>query len=284
MGLGALNADSLANVTEKAVRVDPPVHTPGAYDPQALYVALYGFPGSSTLGALGEQPLQQTVDRAVRLAERYVGLGRPVVPAFELIGSVASAFAGSDGDYSNEFPPELFLPWIDAAEDNGFHVLIDLQSGRARFPDQAREYAELWRRPNVSMALDPEWRVRAPQTPGGGTIGTVDAAEVNETTWYLDELTRSEGLPPKLLVLHQFDPSMITDKSSIAGTDRVQVVMHMDGFGTLARKRGSWGRMVADLPPGSRTGWKNFFDEDSPTPTPAETLDNTPTPMWVSYQ
>ena len=58
----------------------------------------------------------------------------------------------------------------------------------------------------------------------------------------------------------------------------------MDGFGTLARKRGSWDRMVADLPPGAFTGWKNFYDEDSPTPTPAESVAVSPAPSYISYQ
>ena len=41
--------------------------------------------------------------------------GRPVVPTFEIIATVASSSAGSDGDYSNEFPNSKFQPWIDAA-------------------------------------------------------------------------------------------------------------------------------------------------------------------------
>ena len=42
--------------------------------------------------------------------------------------------------------------------------------------------------------------------------------------------------------------------------------------------------MIADLPPTAATGWKNFYDEDRPTPTPAQTLAVTPRPIYVSYQ
>ena len=84
--------------------------------------------------------------------------------------------------------------------------------------------------------------------------------------------------------MHQFTPSMITNKEQIRGTDLVQVVIQMDGFGTLERKRGSWSRTVADLPAGAFAGWKNFYDEDSPTPTPAQTMANEPQPRYVSYQ
>ena len=91
-------------------------------------------------------------------------------------------------------------------------------------------------------------------------------------------------LPPKMLIVHQFTPSMITNKSSIRGTAHVHVLLQMDGFGSLILKRGSWERMVAELPPGAKTGWKNFFVEDRPTPTPGQTMANTPTPSYVSYQ
>ena len=281
--IGPLGDGSLADVTERAVRVDPP-DPAGAFDPSALYVALYGHPGSPVLGALGEQGPDAAADRVRRVADGYVGDGRRVVPTFELIGSVASSAAGADGDYSNEFGVERFLPFIDVAARRDYHVVIDLQSGRSSFPAQAREYEPHLSFPHVSLALDPEWRGDAPFRPGGGRIGTVDAVEVNQTIDWLDDLIVRRNLPPKCLIVHQFTPSMITNKQRIRGTDRVQVLLQMDGFGTLAMKRTSWQRLVDDLPPGALTGWKNFYDEDRPTPTPAQTLANSPTPTYVSFQ
>ncbi len=265
--------------------MDPPEPTaPGAYDPTALYIALYGHPGSRVLGVLGERSPSGSASFARQLAAGYQGFGRPGVPCCELIGSVAAANAGGDGDYSNEFPVSKFQPWIDVAAANGFHVVVDLQSGRARFPDQAREYVDVIAQPNVSLALDPEWRGDPPFRPGGGRIGTVDAAEVNETIDWLDDLIRARGLPRKMLILHQFTPSMITNKRLIRGTQRVQVVFHMDGFGTLPLKQASFDRMLTDLPDGAVVGWKNFFDEDRPTPTAAQTMAVRPAPVFVSYQ
>ncbi len=270
--------------TKKAVRLDPPPPPTGGWLPDTLYVALYGHPGSSTLGVLGEQGVDQAVARAKTVAAPYGSFGRPVVPTFEIITTVASSEAGSDGDYSNEFPDSKFQPWIDAARANDMHVILDLQPGRSTFPSQAREIEALLAQRNVSLALDPEWRVGPTEQPGGGRIGTVDGAEVNETIDYLDGVIRRFSLPPKMLVVHQFTDSMVTNKAIIRGTPNVQVVFQMDGFGTLSLKLGSWDRMVADLPAGAATGWKNFYDEDSPTPTPAESLSVRPTPIYVSYQ
>lgn len=278
---GTIEIDEPATADEPAVRVEPPL---GAYDREALYVALYGFPGSRTLGVLGEQDAAAGVQRAQEVARPYEQFGRRVVPTFEILASVASFEPGADGDYSNEFGLERFQPHLDAAMAAGMHVVFDLQTGRSRFPDQAREYEALWLFPHTSIALDPEWRVGPNERPGGGFIGSVDAAEVNETIDYIDGLIRTHGLPPKMCIVHQFTPTMITNKEQIRGTDNVQVVIQMDGFGTLDLKRGSWSRTVADLPAGAFMGWKNFYDEDQPTPTPAETMANEPSPRFVSYQ
>lgn len=286
-----------ATVSEPAVRLDPPTVDPppvdpptvdpptsGGFQPGTLYVALYGHPGSTNLGALGEQPLAQALERAQQQAAAYDSFGRPVVPTFEMIATVAAANSGADGDYSNEFADSKFEPWIDAAAAAGMHVILDLQSGRATFPSQAAEIESLLARPNVSLACDPEWRVGPSQRPGGGRIGSVDGTEINEAIDFLDGVIRRKRLPRKMLVVHQFKPSMVTNKSVIRGTENVQVVFHMDGFGSLVLKRGSWGRMVADLPDGALTGWKNFYENDRPTPTPAQTLAQEPTPILVTYQ
>ena len=278
--------DEPAIAATEAVRLDPPdpPDPVGGWVPGSLYVALYGHPGSSTLGVLGEQAVGQSVERTKAVAAQYSSLGRPVVATFEIITTVASSEAGSDGDYSNEFPDSKFQPWIDAALANEMHVILDLQSGRASFPSQAREIEAMLAQRNVSLALDPEWRVGPTQQPGGGRIGTVDGAEVNETIDYLDGVIRRYDLPPKMLVVHQFTPSMVTNKAIIRGTSNVEVVFQMDGFGSLPLKISSWDLMVADLPARVSTGWKNFYDEDSPTPTPAESLAAQPTPIYISYQ
>jgi hypothetical protein len=275
---------STTGPTTSTTTTTVPEPSPGDYDRDALYVALYGFPGSAVLGALGEQDAQASVQRAFDVARPYEQFGRRVVPTFEMLASVASWEAGSSGNYTNTHGLSRFREHVTAAIGADMHMVFDLQPGRARFPDQAREYEAFWRFRNTSIALDPEWRVGPTERPGGGFIGSVDAAEVNETIDYIDDLIRRHDLPPKMCIVHQFTPGMITNKEQIRGTDMVQVVIQMDGFGSLELKRHTWSRTVADLPAGAFTGWKNFYDEDQPTPTPEETMENEPTPHFVSYQ
>lgn len=249
------------------------------------YVAYYGHPGTDDLGALGEQGPAETHARMGEYLEAYAGDGAQVIPAFEIIVSVASAGAGDDGDYSYEWPPDRFDDWISYARDNGVYVILDLQSGREDFLSQAMLYEDLLMLPFVGLALDPEWRLTDDQVHLVQT-GSVDSAEINQVVTWLGDLVRDNGLPQKMLVLHQFKPSMITNRSEIVGRPELQMILQMDGDGTEPQKNATWALLkegAADAP--WAWGWKNFFDEDEPgPPTPESTMGKDPTPVYVSYQ
>ena len=253
--------------------------------PQRRIVALYGQPGDAALGALGEQPLEAAIARAAAVAAPYEALSEvPVVPAFEIIATVASSEAGDDGDYSDEASVAQLRPWVEAAGDAGLYVVLDLQPGRSDFLTQAQRYAELLALPHVGLALDPEWRL-GPDQVHLRQIGSVAVDEVNAVADWLAELTRSRDLPQKLLVLHQFRRSMIAERERLdTGHDELAVLIHADGNGSLPAKLETWRNLHADAPPGVWWGWKNFYDEDAPTPTPQETMAVEPQPLFISYQ
>ena len=145
--------------------------------PGRRMVALYGHPGDTGLGSLGEQPVDAAIARAKQVAASYGALvGEPVVPTFEIITTVASGGAGSDGNYSNESSIEKIRPWVDAARAAGVYVVLDLQPGRTDFLTQAKLYAELLVQPHVGLALDPEWRLQPGQVHMV-QIGSVSAEE-----------------------------------------------------------------------------------------------------------
>jgi hypothetical protein len=248
-------------------------------------IALYGHPGSPVLGVLGEQPLTESIDRVKGLASEYDQLvERPVVPAFEIIATVASGSAGPDGNYANEGDIDELRRLIDAAGEAGVYVVLDIQPGRTDFLTQAQRYADLLREPHVGLALDPEWRL-APNQVHNAQIGSVTATEVNAVAAWLAGLTRRNHLPQKLLLLHQFRTQMITNRARIdTSHDELAVLIHADGFGTHAQKFATWDRLQADPPPHIWWGWKNFYDEDVPMMTPAETLAINPRVLFVSYQ
>lgn len=253
--------------------------------PGRRLVALYGHPQTTALGALGEQAPAESVTRARELAAMYQPFSaEPVVPAFEVIATVASGGPGPDGNYSNETPIEVLRPYVDAAAEAGVYVVIDLQPGRTDFVTQAQQYRELLLEPHVGLALDPEWRLE-PDQVHLRQIGSVDGAEIEATADWLAELVRENALPQKLLLLHQFQQRMIRDRASLdTRRDELAVLVQMDGDGAPGDKLATWEALLQDAPEGLSFGWKNFYDEDTPTMSPEATMANTPTPWWVSYQ
>jgi hypothetical protein len=254
--------------------------------PGRRMVALYGTPGTASLGSLGEQDLDGSIARVKDLAAQYQPFSDvPVVPAFEIITTVAAGQAGADGDYSNEVEIAKIRPYVDAAKAAGIYVVLDLQPGRRDFLSQARRYEELLREPHVGLALDPEWRL-GPDQVHRVQIGSVGVDEVNQVGDWLAGLVRERSLPQKVLLLHQFRTSMIVGRERLdTAHPELAVMVHCDGFGTQDMKRGTWQAMRQDAP-GVHWGWKNFIDEDTPTFTPEQTVRQVgPTPaVVVSYQ
>ena len=249
------------------------------------YVALYGHPGTPSLGLLGEQGTEETIDLAADRAADYADLTEDtVVPTLEVIVTMAAGSAGSDGNYSTEFPAENFVDLIEAAADAGQYVVLDFQPGRASFLDQVREYEELLEYPNVGIALDPEWRLAEDERPLE-QIGSVRAREVNQVVNYLADFVREHHLPQKMVVLHQFQQQMIRGRDNLdLSRQEVAVLIHADGHGTPEAKRETWRNVRADAPDGVHWGWKNFIDEDSPMLSPSRTYRIEPQPDYVSYQ
>jgi hypothetical protein len=252
--------------------------------PGRRLVALYGHAWAPELGVLGEQPPAEAVDRLRPIAAQYAEEGVVIVPAFEIIATVADARAGGDGNYSNETPLDDLRPLIETAGAEGLYVLLDLQPGRSDFLSQARLYEEFLRLPYVGLALDPEWRL-GPDEFHLQQFGSVPAAEINEVAAWLAGLVREEGLPQKMLLLHQFRLSMLPDRELVGTPPELAVVIQMDGQGTLQGKYETWAAVTAGTgDAGWFWGWKNFYDEDAPMATPEQVLELEPPVVYVSYQ
>jgi hypothetical protein len=248
-------------------------------------VALYGNPDAPSLGVLGHQDLAASIVRARHVAAQYRRLSSvPVVPAFEIIATVAQASAGPDGSYSYETPVSTLRPWVKAANAAGLYVILDLQAGRASLLAQAEHYQSLLALPDVGLALDPEWKLQPWQFPLQ-QIGSVSAAQVNSVIHWLAALSARDHLPQKVLVLHQFSLSMITGERNIdTSNDDLAILIHMDGQGTPADKQQTWDAVTSAAPPRVFFGWKDFYVEDHPMLSPEQTMARTPEPVMISYQ
>ncbi len=250
------------------------------------FIAMYGTPGTPSLGVLGEQDVEATVARIREIAAPYDVGDVPVVPTFEIIATVASASATDDGDYSYGISHDVIREWVDVAAREGFQVVLDLQPGRTDFLTQAKRLEEFLVQPHVGLALDPEWRLK-PNQVHLRQIGSVTAAEVNTVVDWLVELVRTHDLPDKLLVLHQFKNTMLVNRDDIRVPEELTVVLHMDGQGGLSSKYGTYGALFDDGRPqaqGMLAGWKNFYDEDRPMANAEQVLALDPPSWFISFQ
>ncbi len=253
--------------------------------PDRTFVASYGNPAGGALGVLGERDLDGSIAFTQELAADYEGLfgDSRVQPAFEIIATVASS-EPEDGTYSRKDDLATITEWVDGATEAGLYVVLDLQPGREDFLTQARRLEDLLARPNVGLALDPEWRLADDQVHLE-QIGSVTTEEVNEVSTWLAELVRDEVLPQKLLVLHGFRLSMLSDRQDLAFPAELATLLHVDGQGQQELKDETYAYLTAEGPDQLWWGWKNFFDEDSPTiRSPEDTAAIEPTPHFISYQ
>ena len=247
-------------------------------------VALYGHPSTSSLGVLGAQGPDEGIERLRSIAEPYGADGSTLLPTFEIITTVASADAGTDGDYSAMTARDVIRPWIETAAANDMYVVLDLQPGRTDFLTQAKVYEEFLRLPHVGLALDPEWRLK-PHQVHLEQVGTVDASEINQVVEWLAAIVREEALPQKLLIVHQFKFSMITNRELIQTPPELAVLIQMDGQGTMRAKYATWNALTTQPDADQfHWGWKNFYTKDSPNATPDQVLELTPNPVFVSFQ
>jgi hypothetical protein len=249
--------------------------------PSTRVVALYGNDVAAALGVLGEQPPAEAAQRLATVAAPFDTGDRPVRGAFELIATIANSAPGPDGLYRSPSSAAQVQRYLDVAAANDLLLILDIQPGRSDFLTELRRYDAFLRHPNVHAALDPEWHVGADQVPGQ-TVGQVSAAEVNAVADYLSSIVVEEGIPEKLLVVHQFQERMITERDQLREPPGVLLTIHMDGFGTREQKLATYGVVAVDPP--LNNGFKLFYDEDIDMFTPSEVLALDPVPDLITYQ
>jgi hypothetical protein len=251
--------------------------------PRFRVVAYYGVPGNPELGVLGAGTPEQIAAAVERQAAQYAGYGRPVLPAMELIATVAQAAPGPDGDYSAPIPAGSIRTYLRVAHEHQMLLILDIQPGSGEFLPQVEALRPFLLDPSVGIALDPEWKVPPGQAPGGGRIGSASAASVNAVGSYLAQLVQARGLPDKLLVIHEFTPTMLPDRAAIHPQPGVEITLHADGIGSPLLKEVVFRQLdFADTP--FHIGFKLFLAHDTRVMSPREVMALRPRPDIVTYQ
>jgi hypothetical protein len=247
-------------------------------------VAFYGSPGDDALGALGIGAPQQAGKKLLKQAAEYESDGQPVLPAMELISTIAAEHEGERGQHNIRVPRKTIDEYLDAARAIDALLILDIQPGYEDFMTEVERLEPYLREPDVGLALDPEWHVSPPDLPGS-VIGSVDAEEVNEVSAYLSELVAANDLPEKLLIVHQFTPDMIADKEELREDPGVAMVLNADGFSDPLNKEAKYDELRPRGPTANfHPGFKLFYLEDYPLMTPKEVMKLKPPPEFVVYE
>ncbi len=248
-------------------------------------VSYYGHPLSGAMGELGQLEPPAMVRKLKAQAEEYTKIDpdRPAIPTIELIASVAQPIPGPDGLYLT--PTDNF--WIDKyaklAEENDCLLLLDVQIGYSTIADEVERLIPYLERENVHLAIDTEYDMIPPDIPAE-QIGTSRAGEIMQAARTLSKLVEEKNLPPKVLVIHQFQDGMIQNKRIMKPVPNVEMVLHADGFGTPQQKFVKYDALVRDEPI-QYGGFKLFYDQDTPLLSPQQVLDRLePNPAVISYQ
>jgi hypothetical protein len=250
--------------------------------PDRRIVAFYGNPRDRQLGALGIGTPAYAARRLVRQARGYAAKTRPVLPAFELIATLAMAAPGPDGKHREREPDRLIRRYLKAARRVHALLILDIQPGQSDFGPEVERLARWLREPDVGLALDPEWHVPAGQVPGK-VIGSMDADAVNATASYLSGIVKRYDLPEKLLLIHRFTFDMLKRDARLQPFPGVQTVVNVDGFGARGVKVAKYRAFVARTPK-VRRGFKLFYEEDVGLMRPPSVMGMTPRPDVVVYE
>ena len=246
--------------------------------PRHRVVGFYGMPN---LDALGAGPPEVVGRRLLEVARSYARPGRPVLPMFELIATIAHPFPTPSGLYRSRQDDEVVRRYLGAVRRIDGILVLDVQPGRADFVDELRHWERYLRLPDVGVALDPEFSMGPGQVPGR-QLGRTDAAAINRASAYVAGIVRRHRLPQKLFMVHQFRDSMIGDKARVATRPGLAFAWNADGFGVRSAKLEDYRSYTRDRR--FHPGLKLFYDNDVDLMTPREVLRLEPAPLVVNYQ
>ncbi len=273
--LGATETPAPSGAAVTATAAPEPVETDGCApppDPSFLsanqIVAYYGNPDTQQLGILGQHTPEELVSMLREQADRLNDLNgfRGVQPAFDIIYETAQSYPGDDGLYLQYVDDDTMQEYLDIACANRFLVFLDLQIGRSNVPAEVNKVLPYLTASNVHIALDPEFTMDEGEVPGQ-TIGHMDASQINAAQQILEDLVVQNGLPDKILIVHEFDAPMITNLDQIQKFQHVKFVIDMDGFGPKETKIKKFGWYAQ---PAEHSGIKIFFHQDDPVMTDEE--------------
>jgi hypothetical protein len=250
--------------------------------PDFRVVAYDGAPNAPLLGPLGADNIDVAAAKLNQQAEAFDTPKRPMLPAFELIATLAQRDAGDDGNYNGRLDDATIGRYLAAARRAKALLILDIQPGQSSFMTEVQHYGHWLEQPDVGIALDPEWSMAPGEVPGT-VIGSTTAAVVNQVAHYVAGYVKRGNLPQKLLIVHQFTSDMINNRGQLQAVPGIAEAVTVDGFGGRAAKLSKY-HLFARTRPDRFNGLKLFYTQDTNLMKPAEVMHLHPSPDVIVYQ
>jgi hypothetical protein len=256
----------------------------GPMFPDNRIVAYYGHPNDPELGILGQFDKQDLLEQLLDEVAAYEEAepARDVIPAFEVIGSVAQVEPGPDGTHVLQTDDATIRDYIEFTQENNILMIIDIQIGKTSVEDELALIEEYLAEPNVHLAIDPEFAWGPEHTPGVD-YGSINARDINYAQEQLARIVEEHDLPPKVLIVHRFTDGMVRNFEDIDQVENVQFVLDFDGYGDPPSKQEGYDLFVKESD-AQHGGIKLFYDQDRPLMQPEDVLELDPAPDFVMYQ
>jgi hypothetical protein len=234
-----------------------------------LMVGYYGRPGASSLGVLGQYSIEDLMPLIKAKADEYDQINGDggVMPAFHLIYGLATGDPGRNKEYLLPLSEKVLMKYINAAQQNGFMVIIDTQLGKLTPIDAIKPVLKYLKYENVLLAIDPEFEVNGLDVRPGKVIGHVTGEQINQVQAAMADYLTENGIKgDKILIVHRFTEGMIKDANTVKPYDQIDLVMNLDGHGSPELKVKIYNSLyTSHASSGSAGGLKLFFQEDKPT-------------------
>lgn len=262
---------------------------PGAILPYNRIIAFYGNLYSKRMGILGELPKEEMLKKLKAETNNWkkADSSLQTIPALHYIAVTAQGAPGKSNMYRMRMPFHQIDTILEWAKPINALVFLDIQVGHSTLKQEVSNLEPYLKLPNVHLGIDPEFSMKNGEVPGT-KIGTFTSDDINDAIYILAKLVRENKLPPKVLVIHRFTQRMVSNYKKIKILPEVQVVIHMDGFGSKILKKSTYLAYIYKEPV-QFTGFKLFYKNDTRSNpnglyTPEELLKFTPKPIYIQYQ
>jgi hypothetical protein len=242
-----------------------------------MMLGYYGRPGAASLGVLGQHSIAELMPLIRAKADEYdqINGDAGVKPVFHLIYGMAAGDPGWNKTYLLPLSEKILMEYIDAAQNNGFLVIIDTQLGAMTPIEAVKPLLKYLEHDSVHFAIDPEFEVNGLDVPPGKVIGHVSGEQINQVQSAMADYMVENGIKEdKILMVHRFTEGMIKNPDTVRPYDQIDLIMNLDGHGSPGLKVRVYNTLYTQTAAAKVSGgFKLFFQEDKPTMmTPKQVL------------